>query len=52
MTGAGRPPLVPDHRVALVLGFAGVGFAVLMFHDAYENRGKDRPWWLSLVPGG
>jgi hypothetical protein len=48
----GRTPVVPDHRVAIGLGFAAAVFAGYMFYDAHEGRGRERPWWLRFVPGG
>ena len=45
-------PLVPDHRVAMALGVAFAAASVLMFHDAHEGRGRSRPWWVRLLPGG
>lgn len=44
-------PVVPDRRTALL---AGVGFLALgswLLFDAYERRGKSRPWWTRMLPG-
>ncbi len=48
MTGR---PVVPDRRTALL---AGVGFLVLgsyLLYDAYEHRGRTRPFALRWLPG-
>lgn len=52
MSAPDRRPLVPDHRVAFALAIAGAAFSALMFYDAHEGRGRERPWWVRLVPGG
>jgi len=52
MSAPDRTPLVPDARVAVVLGCAAALFAGFMFYDAHEGRGKDRPWWVRFIPGG
>lgn len=45
-------PVVPDRRTALL---AGVGLVLLgswLLYDAYEARGRGRPFALRLLPGG
>jgi len=42
---------IKDRRMAQV---GGVGFIVLgsaMLWDAYENRGKSKPFWIKFLPG-
>lgn len=46
-----RRPLLPDRRHAL---WGGVAFSVLgavLLWDAYEGRGRERPFWSKLLPG-
>jgi hypothetical protein len=46
-----RGPVVPDRRTAQM---AGVGFVFLgawLLYDAYEARGRQRPFWTRLLPG-
>lgn len=52
MSRPDRAPFVPNRHVAVALGVAGALFAGLMFYDAHEGRGVERPWWLRFVPGG
>jgi len=47
-----RKPLVADRRTALVLGLAAYALGTLMLWDAYEHRGKDRPFLFRFVSGG
>lgn len=40
-----------DRRHALYGGIAAAVVASFLLHDAYERRGKDRPWLLKWLPG-
>ena len=41
-----------DRRTALLVGY-GLGLAaILVLRDAYEHRGKPRPFWSTFMPGG
>jgi hypothetical protein len=48
---SGRRPVVADRRTAQL---AGVGFFCLgafLLYDAYEGRGRSRPFWTRMLPG-
>ena len=46
-----RPPVVPDRRAALIGGVLMAAGAAFLLTDAYERRGRKRPWFLRLIPG-
>lgn len=47
-----RQPIVKDRELALTLGvIAYIAGAVLLW-DAFEGRGKSRPFWPSKILGG
>lgn len=46
-----RRPLVKDQGAAVFLGVAGVCGGALLLWDAYERRGRKRPFALKLLPG-
>lgn len=39
------------HHQALAGGIAAVVLGSYLLHNAYEQRGKRRPWALSFLPG-
>lgn len=45
-------PLIGDRRVALVAGIALVVAGAFLLTDAYEHRGRVRPFALRFLPGG
>lgn len=45
-----RKPVVRDRRTARNLGIAGLVLGSLLLWDAYENRGKSRPFGLKFLP--
>lgn len=47
-----RRAYIKDRRTALVLGYGGILLGALALYDAYENRGKHRPFATKLLPGG
>lgn len=47
---AGRP-VIADRRTALLAGGALVLLGSYLLYDAYEHRGRTRPWPLRLLPG-
>lgn len=47
-----RGPVIRDQRVALALGYGGILLGALALWDAYENRGRRRPFLVKLLPGG
>jgi hypothetical protein len=44
-------PVVRDRRVAQVGGIAMVVIGARLIYDAYEARGRHRPFWLRFMPG-
>ena len=53
MTGRRRQgPVIPDRRAALVLGYGGILIGAWALWDAYEKRGRRRPFAAKLLPGG
>lgn len=47
-----RRPYIKDRQVALWIGYLGITIGALALYDAYENRGKTRPFATKLLPGG
>ena len=43
-------PRVPDRRTALVGGVLLVSLGAWLLYDAYEARGRSRPFALRLLP--
>lgn len=46
-----RGPLIPDRRVALLLGYGGILLGSWCLWEAYELRGKRRPFMTKFLPG-
>jgi hypothetical protein len=44
-------PFLADRRASLLGGLVLVTAGAFLLRDAYERRGKSRPWLLRLVPG-
>lgn len=44
-------PVVRDARTAQLLGVACVVAGSLLLYDAYEARGRTKPWVAKLLPG-
>jgi hypothetical protein len=42
---------VRDRRLALWGGVALLTVGSLLLHDAFEGRGKSRPWLTKFLPG-
>jgi hypothetical protein len=42
-------PLFKTRTTALVVAFLGFVICIGSLHDAYEVRGKDRPFFLKIV---
>lgn len=51
-TGRRRRAYIKDRKVALVVGYGGILVGALALYDAYENRGRLRPFATKLLPGG
>lgn len=47
---AKRTPLIKNRHHALVLGYAGVIIGAVALYDAYEKRGKERPFITRFLP--
>jgi len=47
---ARRAP-VADQKTCLWAGVAFIVIGSLLLHQAYEARGKSRPWAIRLLPG-
>jgi hypothetical protein len=47
-----RGPVIKDQRLALAIGYAGIIVGALALWDAYEARGRRRPFMTKLLPGG
>ena len=44
-------PVVPDQRTALLAGVVCVSVGSWLLWDAYEHRGRTRPWIMRWLPG-
>lgn len=47
-----KRPVVANRKTALYTGVAFYVAGSLLLWDAYEGRGKGRPFWTKLLPGG
>jgi|GraSoiStandDraft_14_1057315.scaffolds.fasta_scaffold15805_4 hypothetical protein len=47
---ARKRPLIPNRRHALALGWLGLLVGAVGMYDAYERRGKDRPFAYRFLP--
>lgn len=47
---ARRKPLIRDRRMALLIGYGGVLVGAYALYDAYECRGKERPFGARFLP--
>jgi hypothetical protein len=46
-----RGPVIPDRRAALLIGYGGIVVGALALWDAYELRGRKRPFLTKFLPG-
>lgn len=44
-------PVVPDRRTAQLAGVSFVCLGAWLLYDAYEARGRTRPFLMKLLPG-
>jgi hypothetical protein len=44
-----RRPFIADRRSAMLLGMVAYGVAAIVFWDAFEGRGRHRPFWTRFV---
>lgn len=49
---ARRRPFIASRQVALVLGYGGILVGSYALWEAYELRGKTRPFATKFLPGG
>jgi uncharacterized membrane protein HdeD (DUF308 family) len=49
---ARRKPIFQSSQTSLILGIGASIAGVWLIYDAFDGRGKDRPFWVSLFPGG
>lgn len=47
-----RPVLIRDRRIAVAVGAALIVAGAYLLQDAYEHRGRSRPFALRFLPGG
>lgn len=47
-----RKAVIRDRKTALWLGYGGIVLGALCLYDAYENRGRSRPFASKFLPGG
>lgn len=45
-------PMIGDRHVALAAGVALVVAGAFLITDAYERRGRTRPFLMRFLPGG
>ena len=46
-----KRPLVRDRQTALMLGATAYVVGAVLLWDAFEGRGKGKPFWTKLLPG-
>lgn len=46
-----RGPVVPDRQMAVLRGVAFVCVGAFLLYDAYDARGRSRPFLMKLLPG-
>lgn len=44
--------MIRDRRTALVVGYGGILLGAYALWEAYEGRGRRRPFMTKLLPGG
>lgn len=44
-------PVVPDRRAALLGGITLITLGAWLLYDAYEARGRSRPFAMRFLPG-
>lgn len=50
MGSTGRRPWIRDHPTAVTVGVVLTVAGTLCLYDAYERRGRDKPFWLRFLP--
>lgn len=46
-----RQHYINDRSLEIAVGVAALVAGSLLLHDAFEGRGKSRPWATKLLPG-
>ena len=49
ISGHWNKPIIKSRKGAITLAIVFFGCSVIMFHDAYEVRGKDRPMVMRVI---
>lgn len=44
-------PVIANRSVAQAAGIGALVVGSLLLYDAYERRGRQRPWVMRLLPG-
>lgn len=47
-----RQPFIKDRKMALWGGVALYLAGSVLIYDAYEHRGRERPFWTRFLSGG
>lgn len=45
-----KRPLIRNRRHAMALGWVGLALGAVAMYDAYERRGKERPFAYRFLP--
>jgi hypothetical protein len=45
-----RTPVVKDQRAAVLGGVAALSLGAFLLYDAYDARGRSRPFWMRFLP--
>jgi hypothetical protein len=51
MAAARRRPKIPSRRLALLIGYGGILLGSYALYEAYELRGRARPYAVKFLPG-
>lgn len=46
-----RSPVVPDRQLAVLGGVASICLGAWLLYDAYDARGRQRPFLMRFLPG-
>jgi len=46
-----RKPLVANRDTAILMGAVAYALGSILLWDAFEGRGKGKPFWTKLLPG-
>lgn len=46
-----RSPVVPDRQMAVLGGVACMTLGAFLLYDAYDARGRSRPFLMRFLPG-